>query len=201
MKSYLVIDTSSKYLTVLAANKGAETVVFVPDCALQHSVQLMDAIEKALGQAGLCLADCDFFGAVTGPGSFTGIRIGISTAKGFCTGTGSLGMGVTSFEVLAYNTTKACLAVIDAGRGNYYVCGFDENKKTNIAPCCITLEQLLPLTEGRIILSADRLPFAYESADVTVGLSRAVQAKMNANAMGDLSAFYLKKSQAEEEKK
>ena len=132
--NYLAIDTSSKYLTVIACREGTESVVFASDCALQHSVRLMDAIENAMAQANLGVSDCDFFCAVTGPGSFTGIRIGVSAVKGFCLGTSAPAMGVTSFEVLAYNTEKACLAVIDAARGNYYVCGFDPNKQIDIAP-------------------------------------------------------------------
>ena len=72
--NYLAIDTSSKYLTVIACREGTESVVFASDCALQHSVRLMDAIENAMAQANLGVSDCDFFCAVTGPGSFTGIR-------------------------------------------------------------------------------------------------------------------------------
>lgn len=58
-------------------------------------------------------------------------------------------MGVTSFEVLAYNTEKACLAVIDAARGNYYVCGFDPNKQIDIAPRYVSEAELLPLHAGK----------------------------------------------------
>ena len=78
MKRYLAIDTSAEYLTVIAKN-GETFVTFEPDCAMQHSVRLMDAVEETLAKAGMQPAECDFFCAVTGPGSFTGIRIGIST--------------------------------------------------------------------------------------------------------------------------
>ena len=199
--NYLAIDTSSKYLTVIACKQGAETIVFAPDCALQHSVCLMDAIENALEKACLSLSECNFFCAVTGPGSFTGIRIGVSAVKGFCTGTSALAMGVTSFEVLAYNTTKACLAVIDAGRNHFYVCGFDENKRIDVEPVYLSLEETVALIGAREVVSADQLPFAHTQADAAVGLSRAVKAKSKEKNMGEISAFYLKKSQAEEEKK
>lgn len=201
MNNYLAIDTSSKYLTVIACKEGAETIVFAPDCALQHSVCLMDAVEKALGQARLAVSDCDFFCAVTGPGSFTGIRIGVSSVKGFCVGTGAPAMGVTTFEVLAYNTTKACLAVIDAGRNRFYVCGFDENKNIDVSPACLSLEETLASIGTREVVSADPLPFAHVQADPAAGLSRAVRARAKEKNMGEISAFYLKKSQAEEEKK
>lgn len=65
MKRYLAIDTSAGYLTVIAKN-GETFVTFEPDCAMQHSVRLMDAVEETLAKAGLKPADCDFFCAVTG---------------------------------------------------------------------------------------------------------------------------------------
>lgn len=54
---------------------------------------------------------------------------------------------------------------------------------------------------GRVAVSADELPFAYTKADVAAGLSRAVRARVLKKDMGEIAAFYLKKSQAEEEKK
>ena len=200
MKNYLAIDTSSKYLTVIACKAGAETVVFTPDCALQHSVRLMDAVESALGQAALQAEDCDFFCAVTGRGSFTGIRIGVSTVKGFSVATGLPATGVTSFEVAAYNASRECLAVVDAGRGHYYACGFDENKKIDLSPVYVPLCELTKLAVGREVISCDRLPLEHTIADPAAGLAAAVRAKAQRGAWENVSAFYLKKSQAEEEK-
>ena len=88
MKNFLAIDTSSKYMTVLAAKDGKTFVSYVPDCAMRHSMLLMGEIDKVLSEAELSLNDCDFFSAVVGAGSFTGIRIGISTIKGFCLAAG-----------------------------------------------------------------------------------------------------------------
>lgn len=201
MKNYLAIDTSSKYLTVIACKNGVKTEVFMPDCALQHSVQLMDAIEQALIKAELEISDCDLFFAVTGPGSFTGIRIGVATVKGFAVGTDLSAFGVTSFDVLAYNTKKACLAVIDAGRGNFYVCGYDENKNIDCEPCFVSKDEVLNLARDKQIIAYDNLPFEHIKADVVNGLSLAIEDKIKRNVFEKVSAFYLKKSQAEEEKK
>ena len=83
MADFLAVDTSSRYLTVLA-KKGDKTVIrHIGDCAMQHSVILMGEIESALEEAGLTPDGCDYFAAVTGPGSFTGIRIGVATIKPF----------------------------------------------------------------------------------------------------------------------
>ena len=82
MSNFLVIDTSSRYLTVAAVKDGETALRHLPDCAMRHSVMLMSEIDKAMNKVGLAPADCDFFAAVTGPGSFTGIRIGVSAANG-----------------------------------------------------------------------------------------------------------------------
>ncbi len=100
--NYLAIDTSGGYLTVIACKNGVRKTIFEADGALQHSVRLMDAADEALRAVSLTPAECDFFCAVTGPGSFTGIRIGISAVKGFSEGTGKPALGRTSFQVLAY---------------------------------------------------------------------------------------------------
>ena len=115
--NFLAIDTSNEYLTVVASKEGKAEVLFEPQCGMQHSVRLMPAVEETLQRAGLSPAECDFFAAVTGPGSFTGIRIGISAAKGFCGALKKPSLGITTFQTLAYNAEGECLAAVSAGRG------------------------------------------------------------------------------------
>ena len=88
MKNFIALDTSCEYLTVIARKDEKTRIIFEENCAMQHSVRLMDAIEEAAGAVGLAPAECDFFCAAVGPGSFTGIRIGISAVKGLCAATG-----------------------------------------------------------------------------------------------------------------
>ena len=143
--------------------------------------------------------DCDFFCAVTGPGSFTGIRIGVSAVKGFCEGTGKPALGRTSFRVLAYNAEGKVLAVVPAGRGSYYVCGFDGEKRVSLAPAYVGEEKLKELSALYTVVSYEALPVPYVQADPAAGLLCAVRAAREED-LGDLAAFYLKKSQAEEER-
>ena len=103
MNKFLALDTTGGYLTVIAANGGAVHTVFEEDCAMQHSVRLMGAVEEALAAVRLAPQGCDFFCAVTGPGSFTGIRIGIAAVKGLAAAAGKPMLGRTSLQVLAYN--------------------------------------------------------------------------------------------------
>lgn len=197
MSNFLAIDTSSRYLTVLAA-KGERTVVrHLPDCAMRHSVILMDEIDGALKEIGLTPADCDFFAAVTGPGSFTGIRIGVATAKGFALATGKKLCAVTSFDLLAYNVAdESVTAVIDAAHDHCYVCGYGKNREITLPPCYMTFDEVRALNAP--LVGFEDLPFAgYRKLDVKDCLLPAVRAKS-----GELSdamcALYVRRSQAEE---
>ncbi len=197
--NFIAVDTSGSYLTVIARKGEATYTLFEPNCAMQHSVRLMDAIETAAKEVSLCPQECDFFCAAVGPGSFTGIRIGISTVKGLCGATGKPALGVTSFAALAYNAEGKALAALPAGRGNYYVCGYDENKEISYPPAFVTEEELLRLSHEYPVFSYEPLPVPYRKADPAAGLFAAVLAA-NDSDFGDVGAFYLKKSQAEEER-
>ena len=160
--------------------------------------QLMDEVESAMDEAELSPSNCDFFCAVTGPGSFTGIRIGISAAKGFCGALKKPSLGITTFQTLAYNAEGECLAAVPAGRGFYYVCAFGEDKRVLSEPARTDGEGLSALAQKYAVVSYGDLPVPYRKADPARGLLEAVKAAKRED-FGGLCAFYLKKSQAEEE--
>lgn len=199
MSNYLCVDTSSRYLTVIAAKEERVVKHFIPDCALNHSVVLMDEIDRALDEAQLSPAECDFFAAVTGPGSFTGIRIGISAMKGFATALCKRAAGVTSFEMISYNVNSDChyAVAIDAAHGNYYVAGYASDGSEDIAPTYLSGGQTEAL--GRPIFGFEELPLArYTRLNPDECLERAV--KLAEGRQGGLAALYVRKSQAEEER-
>jgi tRNA threonylcarbamoyl adenosine modification protein YeaZ len=101
--NYLAFDTSGTFLTVVA--KGKEIVVsHISECTRSHSIILMEEIEKSLEKAGVSVNEIDVFGCCIGPGSFTGIRIGVSTAKAFAYALSKKVLPVTSFMSLANGT-------------------------------------------------------------------------------------------------
>ncbi len=197
MKNCLVIDTSSKYLTVLCSKEGKTEITHLADCNLTHSLKLMDAVEHTLIKAQLSLDDIDFFGCVVGPGSFTGIRIGIATIKGFCFAKNKPCLSLTSFDIIAYNANEKALAVIDAGHNNYYVCGFDEDKNIIYQPEFCSYEKLVEVSKDFEVYSFDTLKISYKTVDVSKGLLNATACK-EGELSNELVAFYIKKSQAEE---
>ena len=199
MGKFLALDTTGNYLTVIAADGDKVNVLFEEDCAMQHSVRLMPAVEQALRGAGMTPADCDFFCAVTGPGSFTGIRIGIAAVKGLCAAAGKPSLGRTSLQVLAYNARSRALAAIPAGRGNFYVYARGEDGQEALPPACVGEDTLRRLAAEYPVYGYAPLPVPYTKADPAAGLLAAVRAAGEAD-FGPLSALYLRRSQAEEER-
>ena len=199
---FTAIDTSGKYLSVVAYNEGKAEKIFLEDCAMKHSVVLMDRIGEAFSRAQMSPQECDFFAVVVGPGSFTGIRIGISTVKGLCFACDRPALAVTSFDCIAYNEERQKkLALVDAGRGELYACRYDGKERGT--PAILSAEQVMGLVkEGYVPLSAEQVPVDALRVDPCEGLLRAVcgRAKDAAPASG-LHALYLRKSSAEENRK
>lgn len=200
MSNFLAIDTSSRHLTVLAVKDGKKVLRHLSDCAMRHSVILMDEINAALTEADLTPDGCDFFCAVTGPGSFTGIRIGIATAKGFALGAGKPLLSVTSFDLIAYNVnSENFYTVIDAAHSHYYVCGFGAGRKITLDPCYLSGEQVSALKYP--LFGFEDLPLEnYTKLDASECLFNAVTLNED-NLSQEMRALYVRKSQAEEGRK
>lgn len=195
MADFLAIDTSSRYLTVFAKKGGKTAVRYLPDCTMQHSVVLMDEIDEALDEVSLIPEECDFFAAVTGPGSFTGIRIGIAAAKGFALAANKPLKPLTAFDLIAYNVnSKKFFVVIDAAHAHYYVCGY-ENSKICLEPCYLSEERVAAL--GAPLYGFEDLPFEnYSRLDMKTCLFNAAE---SCGGLSDgMHALYVRKSQAEE---
>lgn len=197
---YLAIDTSGTHLTVLLKNGENLIINASENCGTKHSVSLMPAIEKVLTDAKVNLGELDFIACVTGAGSFTGIRIGVSTVKALCFSAKVKALAVTAFDTLAYNKPSGkVLAVIDAKHGNYYACGYNDGK-IDLAPCFIDTEKLTSLAMEYTVVTADDLPVESEKVDRVQGFINATNA-LYKNANEDLSLIeplYIRKSQAEE---
>ena len=191
--NFLGVDTSSEYLTVVARKGEKCETRFIKDCLRAHSVRLMDEIDSVFSALDMKPSECDFFAAVVGPGSFTGIRIGISTVKGLCLATGSPALSVTSFETLAYaEKEKRLLCTVDAGHGFVYAAGYDCRKPT-ISPAYLSEE------EAEKIVKTGYRRIDWKSCDPAKGYLEAIEANYKkATAAENLSALYLRKSSAEE---
>lgn len=119
---FLAICTVSRS-TLIAMRVGDKTITKVLQFS-RHSENLFPLLTQTLDEHKLSLDDFDCFACVVGPGSFTGIRIGMSVIKGFAFALNKPVVTLGSLELLAYNrrgkTSKSILAVINAGAGMVY---------------------------------------------------------------------------------
>lgn len=197
---YLAIDTSSKNLTVLLKTEK-ELLEHNEVCGVRHSENLMPVIERLIEQGGLKLSELDFVACCVGAGSFTGIRIGVSTVKAICFCNNLPALAITSFDCLAYNREQGkVLAVIDAGHNGFYVAGYD-NLKVVLQPSYILKEQLLQLQdEYSFIAEAHIDGLEVEVVDKFNGFKMAIEKKsaLKDGNLDNLIPLYVRKSQAEE---
>ncbi len=123
----LAFDTSSKTASVAVLRDEDILYEVMIHTGLNHSETLLPAVEQACLQTKLRMSDFDLFSCTIGPGSFTGLRIGASTLKGFMLATGKPAAGVSSLAALALNAEKSAkkiYAIMDAGRGQVYMACF-----------------------------------------------------------------------------
>jgi tRNA threonylcarbamoyladenosine biosynthesis protein TsaB len=100
----LAIDTSTMLGGVAVMDDLSGLIVEIRlNVKSTYSEKLMTTVDYVLKKSGYKLSDIDFFAVSTGPGSFTGLRIGLSTVKGFAYATGKPIVSVPTLEALAYN--------------------------------------------------------------------------------------------------
>lgn len=118
----LSIDTASNICTVSILEDTKLIKELIVDDARNHSEKIMPIIEDVLKQTNLTLKDIDLVVCDKGPGSFTGIRIGVATVLAFEDALNIESVGISSLESLAYNTKNEGLicSLIDAKNDNVY---------------------------------------------------------------------------------
>ena len=119
----LAVDTATTSCSVAIVDKTSLLSEFTLEREQTHSKHLMDMIKAVLRMAGLNFSDLDGFAVTRGPGSFTGLRIGLSTIKGLAVASEKPVVGVSSLEALAlqvsYSRDLIC-PILDASRGEVY---------------------------------------------------------------------------------
>ena len=127
---FLVVDTAGTAGGVLLADvekgesnsAGLEVLGFRELRAREFSAQLVAAVAELLGCSHYRLADVEALGVVTGPGSFTGLRVGVSAVKALAEGAAKPIIAISRLAVMASYVAEPDLvhAVLDAGRGEFY---------------------------------------------------------------------------------
>ncbi|MHD0397240.1 tRNA (adenosine(37)-N6)-threonylcarbamoyltransferase complex dimerization subunit type 1 TsaB [Staphylococcus simulans] len=122
---YLLLDTSNKPMSLAVMQDDTLLVEHTTNMKRNHSVQLMPAIQKMIEEAGITKKDIDAIVVAKGPGSYTGLRIGVTTAKTLAYALNTKLYGVSSLEALAATlpdtqTKQLIVPVFDARREAVY---------------------------------------------------------------------------------
>lgn len=126
----LSVDSSAVTATVSILDKRKVVGLFSTNSGLTHSRTLLPMVDAVLKNSETELSDIDCFACSVGPGSFTGVRIGVATIKGLADGLEKKCIAVSTLKALAYNllggNAVAC-CVMDARRNQVYTACFDIN--------------------------------------------------------------------------
>lgn len=125
----LIINTSGTGIDLVMGEKFAHMD------AEKQAIQLPTFVEKFITDNGVKFSDLTAIGIVVGPGSFTGIRIGIAYAKGLSIGLNIPVVPINAFEIYLAATPDAFVA-IESGRGDFFV------GAKNLPPCTMEIDEL-----------------------------------------------------------
>ena len=155
MDNILLIETSTALCSVALAQDGAITSYRESSAPKAHASLTAVFIQEMLAERGLTLADCDAICVSKGPGSYTGLRVGVSTAKGLCFGSGKplLAVGtldtlvaqansVISSEVEKSKPFRYIIPMIDARRMEVYTAVFEKAVMSNESETSATYMQI-----------------------------------------------------------
>lgn len=121
----LALETATMGGSVFVGRGPAELVAINGDPQVSQSSSLLSDINTALEDAGLTLQDVDLFACTSGPGSFTGLRIGIATLKALAATLNRPCIGIPTLHCVAHSAgvatgTAATVALLPAGRGELF---------------------------------------------------------------------------------
>ncbi len=148
----LGIETSTKTGSVAVVSEDGVIAQYSLNIEVTHSERLMSTVDRVLKDTGLAIAEFGGFAVAIGPGSFTGLRIGLSTVKGLAFAAGKPVAAVPTLQALAWNLPYAAYPVcpmLDARKNEVYAAlySFDRTVFTQLMP-----ETTIPIRElaGRI---------------------------------------------------
>ena len=222
----LSLDTSAEVCTAAICNGEKLVAEMTVNTGNTHSQTLLPVIEQILKISELTLDDIDCFACSTGPGSFTGVRIGVATLKGIAYGKNKPCISVSTLEALAYNLIGyegILCPVMNARRNQVYNALFEckDGKITRLCPDrALSIEELdeeLALLGKKIYLSGDGYDITVKGFKKTAveyvperirhqsgySVARCALEKFNAGETlsdSEIAPIYLRPSQAERER-
>ncbi len=158
MRLALAIDSAADHGSIALADPN-NVIEEVPIHAPQgFSHVLFGEIEALMQRQGVALTDIDIFAAAAGPGSFTGVRVGLAAVKGLAEVLGKRVVAVSNLAaVAAFGTTSRRAVIIDARRGEVFAAVYDNAGNQLVSEAVLPLEKFMAsLPEGCEIVEPPR---------------------------------------------
>jgi tRNA threonylcarbamoyladenosine biosynthesis protein TsaB len=159
----LALDTSAGACSVALRDAGGRLLARRNQAlARGHAELLMPMLRDAMAEAVVDFAGLALIAVTTGPGSFTGIRVGLAAARGLALAGGLPILGITAFEALARAVPPAerqgrtLLVAIDSRRGDLFIQGFAADETALSDPAAVTPQALAAvMPPGPLLLAGD----------------------------------------------
>lgn len=204
----LYIDTSSSYLYAGIVSSKKTVCEIKKEFGQDLSEEALPSIVNLFEKSNLCAKDIDKIIVVNGPGSFTGIRIGITIAKVYAWTLNIPITTISSLEAMAISSVsnKNHIPIIDARRGFVYSAIYDKNNNEIFSPKHIRLEELIEAVEkipDSIYISNDEFENIKNIEKYNPNIEKIVNYFDGKDAVNahSVNPEYLKLTEAEENKK
>jgi tRNA threonylcarbamoyladenosine biosynthesis protein TsaB len=146
----LAVDTAAEIGSIALADESHILGTARLDAPGGYGQILFGELEALLARCHTRLAEIDLYAAASGPGSFTGVRVGLAAIKGLAEVAGKPAVGISSLAALAqYGTTDLRAPVIDAKRGEIFAAVYDRDGAEIIPAAVITLQAFAELVGAR----------------------------------------------------
>ncbi|WP_295966287.1 tRNA (adenosine(37)-N6)-threonylcarbamoyltransferase complex dimerization subunit type 1 TsaB [uncultured Bartonella sp.] len=169
----LALDTASSNCAVALINDSRVLARISENIGKGHAEKLIDQIIAVKNMSALDLDKVDRIAVNVGPGSFTGVRIGVATARGLALALKKPAIGVSSLEAIGFEALKHfpdrhVIAVIDAGRDMVYRQDFDDRGEQLIPPEVKACKSVVASLDNKAIIAG---PFA-ETIGHSAGIAK-----------------------------
>ncbi|MEM8576935.1 MAG: tRNA (adenosine(37)-N6)-threonylcarbamoyltransferase complex dimerization subunit type 1 TsaB [Pseudomonadota bacterium] len=142
----LAFDTSAAHCAAALLFGGRIVAQTCEEMARGQAERLMPLLGEVLAYEGMSWRDLDRIGVGVGPGNFTGIRIGVSAARGLALGLGIPAVGVNTFDAIEAHVGQHCVPCVAAPRGQSYL-----RDRTTGEPYLATQDELLDMMEDGVL--------------------------------------------------
>jgi len=189
----LAADTSLALMSVALLRDGALLGGVVLEGRFSRNEKLLPAIDWLLVESGVDRRAIDLFASTRGPGSFTGVRIGLATMQGLALALGKPLCAMSTHEAIAPDGRRVAI-VDDAGRGEFYASVYDDGREI-VAPRLAKLDELDALDGERIVV-ADFM----QQQNVAASCARraaAIESRGDGERYRDITPVYVRLAEAE----